>query len=262
MVATNAPHSPAFAPPRHHDLYRDLEMPKDPNFNEADVSDKPRYVRKKDRLSTAKVREFEERYRQRLRSLQAVDDLLGTLVRALSDTGQLENTYIVYTSDNGYLLGAHRLSGKWAPYEEAIRVPLVIRGPGVPQEQSRSELVSMADLAPTIAGWAGVESPAYVDGRSLSSLYSGASEWRSKLLFELSTHHPFAGVRTSDGRVYVEYDNGEKEYYDLSSDPYQLRNDPVSAPQELRESLDALRTCTAQGCRVAENGSTAYSVVQ
>ena len=256
-VATNAPHSPAFAPARHQNLYGNLRLPKGPSFDEADVSDKPKFVRNTSRLSERDVRDLEDRYRQRLRSLQAVDDLVGNLMDALRDTGQLENTYVIFTTDNGYLQGEHRLRGKWAPYEEAIGVPLVIRGPGVPQGASEGRLVSLMDLAPTFAEWAGAEAPDYVDGRSLTPLFSGTSgEWRSRLLFELSSRQFFAGVRTSDGQVYVEHDNGEKEYYDLSRDPYQLRSDPSSAPQGLRESLDALKTCAGEGCRVAENGPT------
>jgi arylsulfatase A-like enzyme len=257
-VATNAPHAPAFAPARHQDLYGNLDLPKRPSFNEADVSDKPNFVRNTPRLSSGDVKELEDRYRQRLRSLQAVDDLVGNLVNVLRDTGQLENTYIIFTTDNGYLQGEHRLRGKWAPYEESIGVPLVIRGPGVPQGASEGKLVSLMDLAPTMAGWTGAQAPHYVDGRSLAPLFSGTSKWRSRLLFELNepqfNHRPvFAGVRTWDGQVYVEYDNGEKEYYDLARDPYQLSSQPASAPQGLQDSLAALKTCASAGCRAAEN---------
>lgn len=253
-VATNAPHAPAFAPPRHQDLYGNLPMPKGPGFDEADISDKPKYVRNTRRLSAEDVRDLEKRYRQRLRSLQAVDDLVGNMVDALRDTGQLDNTYVVFTTDNGYLQGEHRLRGKWAPYEEAIGVPLVIRGPGVPQGASEGKLASLMDLAPTFAEWAGAEAPDFMDGRSLAPLFSGTSTaWRTRLLFELSDRHFFAGVRTSDGQVYVEHDNGEEEYYDLSRDPYQLRSDPASAPQGLRDSLDVLQTCAGESCRTAEN---------
>ena len=180
---------------------------------------------------------------------------------ALADTGELGNTYIVFTSDNGRMLGEHRIpAGKALPYEEAIHVPLVITGPGVPKRTERSELVANNDLAPTMAEWAGVEAPE-VDGRSLVPLLSRATVegWRSALLSE----HPGSGQRRPGHAVlitpnvrYIEWTTGERELYDLSTDPHQLNNivaktDPETLSEYSRR-LKALEICAADSCRTAE----------
>src|ERR671913_715003 len=154
--------------------------------------------------------------------------MVGRLVGVLRETGEFSNTYIVFTSDNGLHLGEHRINKKkWTAYEEAIRVPLLVRGPGVPPGVSRSQVALHNDLAPTFASWASVTPPSFVDGRSLSPLLSSSSPatWRSAFLIEhRSSPEEFAyvraipeynAVRTSQF-IYVEYPTtGEHEFYDL-----------------------------------------------
>src|SRR4029450_803645 len=125
-----------------------------------------------------------EEYEGQLEDLQTVDDLVAELVAALEKTDQLERTYIVYMTDNGYLLGEHRQVGKNLPYEEAVRTPLFVRGPGVPAKQSRGQLVANLDIAQTFADLAGATSPTNADGRSLAPLLSKdpPQEWREALL--------------------------------------------------------------------------------
>ena len=101
-----------------------------------------------------------------MRSLQAVDEMVGGIVARLRGSGRLDDTYIVFASDNGWLYGEHRLKGKGLPYEEAVRMPLYVRGPGVVPGAVLDNLVGNADLAPTFAEWAGVPPPAGFDGRS------------------------------------------------------------------------------------------------
>jgi membrane-anchored protein YejM (alkaline phosphatase superfamily) len=120
-------------------------------------------------------------YRKRLRALQSLDDVVARLVNTLSTrkdtlTGKplIDNTYIVFTSDNGMYLGEHRLTEKAAAYNAAPRVPLLIRGPSVPQGATRPQMALNNDLAPTFAELAGVASPAFVDGRSLMPLLSAS----------------------------------------------------------------------------------------
>ena len=116
-----------------------------------------------------------------------VDDLVNNVVKTLQATGQLDNTYIVFSSDNGFHLGQHRLpTGKQTAYETDIKVPLVIRGPGVPAGQTRAEIASNIDLAPTFAVWAGVKVPGEVDGRSLTPLLAATppADWRKATLIE------------------------------------------------------------------------------
>jgi arylsulfatase A-like enzyme len=259
VVGVSAPHKPAFSAKRHKDLFEDAEMPTPPSFNEEDVSDKPNWVRKQPQLDDDGIAKAEEEWRQRQRSLQAVDDLVGNLMNALEETGQLGNTYVVYASDNGYLLYRHREHSKGAPYEEAIGVPLVVRGPGVPEGEAREQLVANTDWAPTIADWAGAEPPGFVDGRSFSPLLDQKppEEWRERLLIEFfKENREFSGLRTANGKTYVEYGTGERELYDLGEDPYQLENllgaEADASSGSYAAELDSLKGCSAEDCRTAE----------
>jgi arylsulfatase A-like enzyme len=118
-LAPNAPHAPAYYAPRHAGMFSSERLPRPSSFNEADVSDKPAWVQNKPLLSPTQVDGMTRFYHDRLRALQSVDDMVGRLVGALSETGQLSNTYIVFTSDNGIYLGEHRLENKAAAYNAA-----------------------------------------------------------------------------------------------------------------------------------------------
>jgi arylsulfatase A-like enzyme len=255
-------------------------VPRTPAFNEEDVSDKPRYVRESRRLGTKQIRQLDAHYRNRIRTLQAVDDMVADLVQTLRATGTFDNTYIFFTSDNGYLLGEHRRAEKGLPYEEAIRVPLLVRGPGVPA-RVEPRLASNIDLAPTIAALAGLEVPGFVDGRSLVPLLRNEASppWRDAVAIERASRNeveaadevnaalkdigtkpfnpPFRGLRTMD-RVYIEYPNSsEQELYDLAADPAQLQNlagDPDHANEldDLQAWSEALRSCAGASCRVED----------
>lgn len=267
-LSTNAPHTPAFAPKRHEGMFSGVALPKPPSFNEADVSDKPAWVRDKPRLTSSDVSDLQLLHRKRLRSLQSVDEMVGRLVGALRDTGELSNTYVVFTSDNGYHLGEHRLQSKSTPYEETIGVPLLVRGPGVPRGVNRRAMALNNDLAPTFADLASVTPPAFVDGRSLGPLLATAppASWRSAFLIEhrrSANEGPYArhitrydAVRTGN-YLYVEYGTGEKELYNLGDDPYELRSRHRTAGSDLKRRLaarlDDLRGCAADGCLRAEN---------
>jgi N-acetylglucosamine-6-sulfatase len=279
-LAPNAPHKPAYSAPEDATKFSSEPLPKPPNFNEADVSDKPKWVQNKSLLSSTTVNNMTTTYRKRLRALQSVDRMVKQLVDTLSVkdpvTGQapIDNTYIVFTSDNGDYFGEHRLQEKAAVYEEDIRVPLLVRGPGVPQGRVRSELVLNNDLAPTFASWAGVTPPSFVDGRALSPLLSEppSPSWRSHFLIEhrkapeeyayVRAIPEYYAVRTSR-YLYVEYPTTkEKEFYDLSADPYQLTNTYNSVAgspllSDLQAKLAALKQCTGAGpsapsCEAAE----------
>ena len=172
-VATNAPHQPATPAPRDKDAYPDARLPHPPNFKEKDVSDKPDWIAGNPPLSPEQMDYMEELHRKRLQSMLAVDDMMGNLIKALKQSGELSNTYIFFTSDHGFHLGEHRLdAGKWTPYEEDIRVPLIVRGPGVAEGKTLHQMVLNQDLAPTFADIAGAKTPSFVDGRSLVPLLS------------------------------------------------------------------------------------------
>jgi N-acetylglucosamine-6-sulfatase len=273
-LSPNAPHHPAYYASRHADMFSDTRLPRPSSFNEADVSDKPEWVRNIPRLSSTQISDLTDFHRKRLRALQSVDEMVLRLVNALDATGELSNTYIVFTSDNGIYLGEHRLQAKAAAYNAAPRVPLLIRGPGVPQGVTRSQMVLNNDLAPTFARWAGLTPPPFVDGRSLKPLLttSPPTSWRTAFLVEhrrsaeeydyVRRIPNYDAVRTARYN-YVEYETGEKELYDLSTDPTELTNIYNSAPQtlrsELKARLDALKVCaradsSATSCKTAEGG--------
>jgi N-acetylglucosamine-6-sulfatase len=175
----------------------------------------------------------------------------------------------VFTSDNGLHLGVHRLEEKASAYEEAIRVPLLVRGPGVCQGVTRSQMALNTDFAPTFADLAGVTPPGFVDGRSLSPILSATppTTWRTAFSVEhrrSKEEYPYVraipnydAVRTAS-HLYVEYETGEKELYNRSKDPYELTNRYASASStlrsDLRARLNALRGCAGPECRRAENG--------
>jgi N-acetylglucosamine-6-sulfatase len=261
-VSVNPPKGGRYVAPRHRSMFSDAELPRPPSFNEADVSDKPRAVRSRPMLGRKGIKKLEKLYRDRLRSLQSVDEMVARLFATLEGTGQLEHTYIIFASDNGYSLYEHRALAKGWPYENPQRIPLIVRGPDVPAGASRGQLVGNTDLAPTFAELAGVEPPTFVDGRSFHPLMRGETPpWREQLLFEHWGWRRYDAMRTAGGEVYIEWMNGDREYYDLSVDPYQLQNtykgtketDPALIA-DLETRLDALRSCSEEeACRIAEN---------
>ncbi|HEU5434343.1 MAG TPA: sulfatase [Thermomicrobiales bacterium] len=238
-LATYAPHSPSTPAPRHANDLGGAKAPRGPAFNEKDVSDKPKWVQSTPLMSGSQIDKVDQHARDRLRSLEAVDELVGGVLDVLEGGGLLDNTYVLFASDNGVFEGEHRQAhGKNAPYEEAIRLPLAIRGPGVAAGATSDGLVANIDFAPTIAALAGAAAPSFVDGRSLAPLFGGEtpSSWRQSLVIEGfggvgddadssggEPVPPFAGLRTNDA-LYVEYDSGERELYNLAADPSELEN--------------------------------------
>ncbi|MGH6914270.1 MAG: sulfatase family protein, partial [Geminicoccales bacterium] len=244
-VSTYAPHAPATWAPRHDGLFTDAELPRPLSFDEPDVSDKPRVVRNLPPLSGPQIEAMEEHYRARLRSLQGIDDLVETIVRALEQTGQLDSTYIVYMSDNGFHMGEHRMiAGKTTAYEEDIRVPAIVRGPGVPAGQHIAAMVLNNDIAPTFADMAGIEAPSFVDGRSFLPLLEDPGQpWRQSFVIqrrELETHEMTGGARFDAIRTeqwtYVQYGDGDRELYRLDEDPYEVDNVVADADPALIEA--------------------------
>jgi N-acetylglucosamine-6-sulfatase len=147
---------------------------------------------------------------------------------------------------------------KGFPYENPQKIPLIVRGPGIPAGAERTELVANTDLAPTLAHMAGVEVPSFVDGRSFVPLLRGEQlPWRERLLFEHWGKRRYDAMRTAEGELYIEWVSGEKEYYDLTEDPYQLQNAYSQAEpalmEELARRLEALRSCSEEACRTAED---------
>ncbi len=221
-------------------------------------------------------------------SLYAFDEMVRGIVETLGSIGELDNTYLVFTSDNGYNLGAHRLIGKQAPYDESMRVPLVIAGPGI-EHGTDGHMIAHIGLAPTFLELAGVSIPPDVDGQSLVPLLHGEepASWRTDLLGQYAGPGvdgqdgiaaeavgkatavyldipPWSGLRTARYLYVRWYDLDrspqvhEHELYDLNADPYQLTNllaTPAGKVQnaalvaDLDTRLNELATCSGATCR-------------
>lgn len=266
LIAPFAPHKEhgmyPIPAPRHFGNFRGLQLPKPPNFNELNVSDKPTSTRTLPILSQADINDLTIQFRRRNETLIAVDDMIGNFRSALVSRGILDNTIVILTSDNGYILGEHRWNGtKGVAYEGSIRVPLVMRGPGIPRSQTRAQLVANIDVTATILQWAGalVEHESKIDGRSFKSvLRDKYAAWRSALLTVRTSANKFRhfiAIRTARYK-YAEYSKSnplEAELYDLRVDPYEMKNqadNPTysSALQVLKNTLQMLATCKGKSC--------------
>lgn len=272
FVSVFAPHTPSAPAPRHEGFYQNLELPRSPSFDEADISDKSQSFNELDNLSEKEIRKMHDLYRKRAESLLAVDELVAAVVKQIEDLGQAENTYIIFSADNGYHMGQHRLvQGKNTGFEEDVNVPFLIRGPGIQANTVIDKLAGNVDLAPTFADMAGVIPPDFVDGRSLLPLFdsSASTPWREAYLLErgggeAETFYwdatvsrrldpgllepfdvegkpkytwpfasPFIGIRTAE-HCYLEFEIGDVELYDMVTDPYQLENIAwTTAPETL-----------------------------
>jgi arylsulfatase A-like enzyme len=244
--------------PRDSGALADLPFPRPASYAEADRADKPALIRGRADLRPATPPDpsLVAEHLGRTESLLAVDRLVGDVVAALRRSGELDDTYVIFTSDNGYLLGEHGHVGKHLPYEEAMRVPLVMRGPGIPPGERVGTLAQNIDLAPTILEASGAAAGHALDGVSLLPAARGEDTDPDRhLLFEyLVPWERFAAVRSPDGFTYVEYEEGGRELYDLDADPLQLENlagDPAHRDVEdrLANRLEDLRDCAGETCR-------------
>jgi N-acetylglucosamine-6-sulfatase len=255
-LAPEAPHAPAYYAERHGGEFTRALAPRVPSFNEADVRDKPVWVWGIDPMSDEEIDRTDRLQQWRLRSMLAVEDMIQGVVQALAETGRLDRTYIIFTSDNGILMGQHRIVGrKGSAYEESIRVPLMVRGPGVPKGVADLFALNI-DLAPTLAELAGVSVPGSVDGRSLAPILRGsppaADRWRADVLVENYGTGISLTLRTRDW-MFQDLESGEVELYDMRKDPYQLESlhrqaDPTML-EGFRRRIGALSKCQGASCR-------------
>ncbi len=291
-MPTYSPHQPATFAPRHADEFEGVQAPRPPSFNPEDVSGSPSWVQDRPLLTEAQIAQLDALHRRRLQSMLGVQDTVERLIKTLRETGQLDNTYIFFSSDNGFHLGQHRLmAGKNTEFEEDLHGPLIVRGPGVPAGRVLQHTALNIDFAPTFAGLAGLPIPDFVDGRSLLPVLRARpvpiEAWRQAFLIEhgfvrtgdigrtpaavsdsveppdpfdlipLQMPSVFQGVHTAR-HVFVEYlDTGELELYDLVNDPYEVQSLADSADPALLDRLsswlEALRTCAGEECREAED---------
>jgi N-acetylglucosamine-6-sulfatase len=238
--------------PRHRNRFASEPLPMPPSFNEADVSDKPAAVRRRPLLTPQRINAVTENYRQRLESVLAVDEGVAAIVRALQASGELANTLFVYTSDNGFFHGEHRIpNGKVQLYEPSVRVPLVLRGPGVPRGVRLTQQSINVDLAATIVDAANARAGRTLDGLSLLPVlrHRTRSLGRDVLL-----ETPGYSAIHTPRYVYAEYATSERELYDLRNDPDELvsqHDNPAYAQvrSDLAQRLLRLRTCKGAACR-------------
>jgi N-acetylglucosamine-6-sulfatase len=261
-AAVSAPHRPSTPAPGDIGTFNGRVWPHAPSFNEADVSDKPQYIRSLGRFSANAIRMIDQRTQAAMESLLAVDRMVADIVEALRVSGRLGNTMLVFMSDNGFLHGEHRWDFKTVPYEESIRVPLVVRFDpalsGTVRAGTTSDaLVSNVDLAPTWAALAGATIGAPVDGVRFDQILSGGPPRRKEVLLESieiangagGVMPAYCGLRMAN-RVYVRYATGEEEFYRLASDPFQLRN---RASDQL-PAMAAMRDRTVSLCQPVPPG--------
>lgn len=247
---------------RHAALFPNVKAPRTPAFDAADVSGKPAFVREWPRLDQAAQDEIDTWYAARIRSLQAVDEGVARIVSALRSAGKLDNTYIVFTADNGWLQGEHRLPLKKVDvYEPSTRIPLIVTGPKVPRDSAVREWTSNVDLPATILDLAKAPRPGAtfpLDGASLAPYLGDPSRRTGRVIL----HEAY----DDDGRVdyqavragrwkYVRYATGETELYDLRADPHELTNrhrDPrfPKVRKELRRLLAQQAQCRGAACIV------------
>ena len=263
--------------PRHEHAFDGVALPQSPSFNESDISDKvidtwP--VLTEDGNTRGSIEWERLVFENRLESMLAVEDMVEAIIDELTANGMLNRTYIFFASDNGFHQGEHRLvNNKDTHYEEDIRVPLMVRGPGIPKGEVINHMVMNLDIPITILDLLKMAPPDFVDGKSIMPLFGAnspnESDWRNRILIEgkkyvglRTPRYKFVKVRNWDGK----FDRGY-ELYDLVKDPYELKNlcdqekttNCVSSYQEITDFARALKwhlnnlaACTGQDCRDAE----------
>ena len=274
-LATYAPHLPSTPAPRDAHSFAGVTAPRDADYDRIPTN-APTWLRKLPPLSPSDEAGIDSVFRKRVQSVQEVDRAVGNLEHQLRAKGELDNTYFVFSSDNGYHMGQYRLlPGKQTAFDTDVRVPLIVAGPGVPHGRTVSAMTSSIDLAPTFADLAGVKLGGDPDGVSLAGLWHGQSapaDWQRSILIE---HHgpdfdrndpdiqtvrygnppTYEAIRTTTA-LYVEYHDGEREYYDLTTDPLEHDNLAPTAPRSvlaaLHDRLAALIACHgAAACQAA-----------
>ncbi|MEO8243745.1 MAG: sulfatase [bacterium] len=277
-LATFSPHSPYVPPKRYADAFPGLTYPRTAAFDYRPDQYSPKWLQVIPALDKRFMNKIDEFYRLRVQSDMGVDDMIGAVRKTIDDLGLSKNTYIIFTSDNGYHMGEFSLrAGKMSPFDFDIHVPLVVVGPGVAAGQTIDDIAMNIDLYPTFTELAGIVPSATVDGHSLVPLLHGKPGPRRNIaVVEHAQSKPspadpdaaeakagdppdYVALRLGDA-MYVEYNDGSKDvgYYDMTSDPDQLHNiaHTLSADRlkALHEALAANHACVgADACLAAQS---------
>jgi N-acetylglucosamine-6-sulfatase len=261
--------------PRDRGRYAHMPLPKPPSYNE-DVKDKPRWVGRNRAINSRREAAILTRMHERWASLPAVDRGVQAIIETLRSTGELDNTYVIFTSDHGYMQGEHRIpQGKMVPYDPSTQVPLLIRGPGIPRGQTTQALVGDVDLAATIMDATPARPSRPLDGRSILPFARNVNLPSFRPFLHTTagqgakgrTNTREGGTRGTQPRVpgwsavrttrwlYVEYRSGQREMYDLKRDHWQINNvirDPRTKARirrvTLRRLLSDLQRCRGRSC--------------
>jgi len=281
-LATFAPHAPYTPAPRDYGTFPDVRAPRSPAFN-AFGANEPAWLSAFGQLGSRQIATIDSKFRKRVEAVQAVDRMIGEIEAELSADGLTRNTYIVFSSDNGLHMGEHRLRpGKLTAFDTDIKVPLVVTGPDVPAARTVRQMTENVDLCPSFEQLAGASVPPSVDGHSLLALLHGrrVRGWRKQILVE---HHgriydrrdpdlPASGsgnppsyeaIRSRHG-LYVEYATGEREFYDLRRDPFELDNLAGTLSRarlrRLHRTLVGIEACHGgRACWRAQHGASGAS---
>ncbi|GAB3248216.1 sulfatase family protein [Kineosporia babensis] len=264
-LAPFTPHKPYIPAPRHENLYNDLKAPRTASYGKQNKN-APTWLASQ-KLTKSRIAKMDEQYRQRVRTVLSIDEMVADIRAQLRASGVEDNTYIVFSSDNGYHMGEHSLiSGKMTAFRTDVQVPLIVVGPEVPAGAKVEDMASNIDLRSTFGDLAGAAVPTTVDGTSLAPLWSGGSLDRKYVLVEhkgmdVDKMDPdtgifrspippdYAAIRTTEW-LYIKYNNGQREYYDLLKDPLELNNiaGRVSKTRirQLDTKLRQIRECSGQ----------------
>lgn len=255
-----------------------ISQPEDEDFDEADISDKPPAFNQLPLLSDEIKERLRSDYRDRMLATKSIDKAIAAIVRSLKDTGRYENTYIMVTSDNGYSLGHHRLSGKGNTMTMSSHVPMIISGPGVPINQTANHLLAHIDIAPTCLELAGVPMKPFFDGKSFAPLLGPAPQfseetwrdsilienWQSRRFLQYKLKTTFSQLRMYDS-VYTEWADGSREFYDLVSDPLELENKASTLTEQqqnaYQQKLMSLRRNMPEPLATVERPPTNFSPI-
>jgi arylsulfatase A-like enzyme len=251
--APRAPHAPTTPEPRYASTCSDVPPIRPPSYNLVTTGG-PAYMAALKPITARKQAVLDLHWTNDCRTLLSVDDEVADVVAALRDTGRLDTTLIMFASDNGFAFGEHRWAGKLVPYEESLRVPVIVRDDAVIPEAMRgtsdSRLITDMDYTATFADAAAVTPPYTLDGQSLLQPLSGSGDWQDeRVLIEHSGGAkvpPYCGVR-EPGLMFAQYATGEQELYDLGNDPFELVNvagDPAYADTLAQARADAIALCT------------------
>ncbi len=270
-LSTYNPHNPSPVAFRNKDTHVATVAPRSPSYNTPGTNE-PTWLSGFPTLPYWKMEHLDRVWQQRAQSAESVADSIDAVMATLEATGKADSTLVIVTSDNGYHVGAHRLSkGKRTAYHEDTVVPMIVIGPGITPGLTFDAMTSTIDLAPTITDLLGAQSPDWVDGRSLTGILTNGevpATWRTATISEsMGISQPgdpdyqpeapprFGALRTPDW-LYVVYENGERELYDLRADPHEMHNIAATADTalvaELDAQLQAMRACAGATCRVAD----------